>query len=147
DRAGGEVKLTEARWKRLTGALAELDGWTARLRADYGHHAADLAVSHRLVELEAATPAELEAAIGSLPPNGYKLSVLERDEEGLQVKVIEEETSAAQTVVLSADLLTSPIYVNLRRAYKKLAEIVGPPPFALTLGKRSAEADSFAELR
>ncbi len=147
DRAGSEAKLTEARWKRFTGALAELEGWTARLRVDYGHHAADLAVSHRLVELDAATPAELEAAIGSLPPNGYKLSVLERDEEGLQVKVIEEETSAAQTVVLSADLLTSPIYINLRRAYQKLAEIVGSPPFALTLGKRSAEAESFAELR
>jgi DNA gyrase subunit B len=147
DRAGSEVKLTEARWKRFTGALAELEGWTARLRADYGHHAADLAVSHRLVELDAATPAELEAAIGSLPPNGYKLSVLERDEEGLHVKVIEEETSAAQTVVLSAELLTSPIYVNLRRAYQKLAEVVGSPPFALTLGKRSAEAESFAELR
>src|SRR5207249_6871524 len=90
DRADAQVKLTEARWKRFVGALAELEGWSARLRADYGHHAADLAVSHRLVELDAATPAELEAALGSLPPNGYKLSVLERDEEGLQVKVIEE---------------------------------------------------------
>jgi DNA gyrase subunit B len=147
DRAGSEVKLTEARWKRFTGALAELEGWTARLRVDYGHHAADLAVSHRLVELDAATPAELEAAIGSLPPNGYKLSVLERDEQGLQVKVTEEETSAAQTVVLSAELLTSPIYVNLRRAYQKLVDVVGSPPFALAHGKRTAEADSFAELR
>jgi len=147
DRAGSDVKLTEARWKRFTGALAELEGWTARLRADYGHHAADLAVSHRLVELDAATPAELEAAIGSLPPNGYKLAVLERDEEGLQVKVIEEETSAAQTIVLSAELLSSPIYANLRRAYQKLAEVVGSPPFALAHGKRTAEADSFSELR
>jgi DNA gyrase subunit B len=147
DRAGNDVKLTEARWKRFTGALAELEGWTARLRADYGHHAADLAVSHRLVELDAATPAELEAAIGSLPPNGYKLSVLERDESGLQVKVVEEETSAAQTIGLSAELLSSPIYANLRRAYQKLAEVVGSPPFALSLGKNRAEAESFSELR
>jgi DNA gyrase subunit B len=147
DRAGSDVKLTEARWKRFTGALAELEGWTARLRADYGHHAADLAVSHRLVELDAATPAELEAAIGSLTPNGYKLAVLERDEAGLQVKVTEEETSAAQTIVLSAELLSSPIYANLRRAYQKLAEVVGSPPFALAHGKRTAEADSFSELR
>src|SRR6266513_1043816 len=51
DRGGNEVKLTEARWKRFTGALAEFEGWSARLRADYGPHAAELAVSHRLVEL------------------------------------------------------------------------------------------------
>jgi len=147
DRGGADVKLTEARWKRFTGALAELEGWTARLRADYGPHAADLAVSHRLVELDAATPAELEAAIGSLPPNGYKLSVLERDENGLRVTVVEEETSAAQTIGLSAELLASPIYANLRRAYRKLVEVVGPPPFTLALGKNRAVADSFSELR
>ncbi|HEV8179729.1 MAG TPA: DNA topoisomerase (ATP-hydrolyzing) subunit B [Gaiellaceae bacterium] len=147
DRGGTDVKLTESRWKRFTGALAELEGWSARLRSDYGQHAADLAVSHRLVELDAATPSELEAAIGSLPPNGYKLSVLERDENGLQVKVVEEETSAAQTIGLSAELLASPIYANLRRAYRKLAEVVGSPPFALALGKNRAEADSFSELR
>jgi DNA gyrase subunit B len=147
DRAGADVKLTEARWKRFTGALAEFEGWTARLRADYGHHAAELAVSHRLVELEATTPAELETAIVALPPNGYRLSILEREDAGLHVKVVEEETSAAHTVVLSAELLSSPIYANLRRAYAKLVEIVGPPPFALSLGKEEVEAAGFSELR
>src|SRR6187551_566132 len=42
DRGGSDVKLTETRWKRFTGALAEYEGWSARLRADFGHHAADL---------------------------------------------------------------------------------------------------------
>jgi DNA gyrase subunit B len=147
DRAGREVKLTEARWKRFTGALAEFEGWTARLRADYGPHAAELAVSHRLVELEATTPADLETAIAGLPPNGYRLSVLERDAQGLQVRVVEEETSAAQMVDLTAELLASPIYANLRRAYAKLVEIVGSPPFALSLGKEPVEAAGFSELR
>jgi len=128
-------------------ALAEFEDWTARLRADFGHHAADLAVSHRLVELAAVTPEELETAIGSLPPNGYKLSVLSRDDNGLQVKVVEEETSAAQTVGVSTELLASPIYANLRHTYRKLVDIVGPPPFALALGKRQAEAEGFSELR
>jgi DNA gyrase subunit B len=147
DRAGTDVKLSEARWKRFTGALAEFEGWTARLRADFGHHAAELAVSHRLVELEAATPAELETAITALPPNGYRLSILDRDDAGLNVKVVEEETSAAQTVVLTAELLSSPIYANLRRAYAKLVEIVGPPPFTLSFGKDPVEAAGFSELR
>src|SRR5579862_6456091 len=147
DRAGSEVKLTETRWKRFTGALAEFEGWSARLRADFGPHASDLVVSHRLVELDIATPAAAEKAIAALPPNGFKLSVLERDEKGLQVKIVEEETSAAQTIGLSAELLASPIYANLRRSYEKLVEVVGPPPFSLTLGKHKAEPETFSELR
>jgi DNA gyrase subunit B len=147
DRDDKQVKLTEARWKRLTSALAELEGWTARLRSDYGHPAADLAVSHRLVELDAVTPAALEKAIAKLPANGYTLSVLERDEDGVRVRVVEEETSAAQTVALSAALLASPIYANLRKTYAKLVEIAGPPPFTLAIGKKSSRADTFTELR
>jgi DNA gyrase subunit B len=147
DRDGNQVKLTEARWKRFTGALAEFEGWSARLRSDYGHHPADLAVSHRLVELDAITPAALDKAIAKLPANGYTLSVLERDEQGLRVRVVEEATSAAQTIALTADLLSSPIYANLRKAYAKLVEITGRPPFRLTLGKKTGDAQSFSELR
>jgi DNA gyrase subunit B len=147
DRGGTEVKLTEARWKRFTGALAEFEGWSARLRADFGAHAADLVVAHRLVELDVPTPEAAEKAIAALPPNGYKLSVLKQDEQGLQVKVVEEETSAAHTVGLSAELLASPIYASLRRSYEKLVEIAGPPPFSLSLGKHAAQPQTFSALR
>jgi DNA gyrase subunit B len=147
DRDGTEVKLTEAKWKKYAAALAEFEGWSARLRADYGHHAAELVVVHRLVELDAVTPADVEAGIEAMLPNGYKLSVIEKDESGLQVKVVEEETSAAQTVALSAELLASPVYGHLRNAYRKLIDIVGPPPFSLALGKQQADAGGFPELR
>ena len=147
DRNGGEVKLTEARWKKFLGALAEFEGWSARLRADFGHHAADLVVGHRLVELAGVTLAEVEQGIEALPPNGFKLSVLARDDSGLQVKVVEDETSAAQTIGLSAELLSAPIYSNLRNAHAKLADLMGPPPFTLTLGKNTVTAEGFSELR
>jgi DNA gyrase subunit B len=147
DRDGNDLKLTETRWKRFTSALAEFEGWSARLRADYGHHAADLVISHRLVELEAATPAAVEQALSQLPANGYTLSVLERDDDGVRVKVIEEATSSAQMIQLSAELLASPIYAHLRKAHARLVEVVGPPPFALKLGKKTATAQTFSELR
>ena len=147
DRDGAEVKLTEARWKRFTSSLAEFEGWSARLRADFGHHAADLVISHRLLELDASTPAQVEKALATHPSNGYTLSVLERDDLGLHVKIVEEETSAAQTVALSAALLSSPVYASLRRSYARLVEIVGPPPFSIVLGKKSAEPHTFSELR
>src|SRR5919198_5259008 len=125
NRDDSEVKLTDARWKRFTSALAEFEGWSARLRADFGHHAADLVIAHRFVELDALTPAAVEKALRKLPANGYTISVLERDEKGLRVKVVEEATSAAQTVALSAELLGSPIYANLRKAYARLVDVVG----------------------
>ncbi|MGH3007938.1 MAG: DNA topoisomerase (ATP-hydrolyzing) subunit B [Gaiellaceae bacterium] len=146
DREGKDVKLTEARWKRFSAALAEFEGWSARLRADFGHHAADLVISHRLLELDALTPAAVENGLATHPSNGYALSVLERDEDGISVKVVEEETSAAQTIALSAELLASPIYASLRRAYAKLVEVVGPPPFTLALGRQKAEAHTLSEL-
>ena len=147
DRDGNDVKLTETRWKRFTSALAEFEGWSARLRADFGHHAADLVISHRLVELEALTPADVEKAIATLPANGFTLSVLERDEAGMRVKVVEESTSSAELVRLSAELLSSPIYTNLRKAHARLAEVAGSPPFKLQLGKKTGLAQTFSELR
>jgi DNA gyrase subunit B len=73
--------------------------------------------------------------------------VLSHDDDGVKVKVIEEETSAAQTVPLTADLLASPIYTNLRKAYARLVEIAGSPPFTLALGKKTADAQTFSDLR
>jgi DNA gyrase subunit B len=146
-RDGNQVKFSEARWKKFTGALAEFEGWSARLRSDFGHHASDLVISHRLLELDAVNPEAIEKTLAALPSNGYTLSVLERDEHGLRVKIIEEATSAAQTIALSAELLASPIYANLRKAYARLVEIAGPPPFTLALGKKTTEAQTFSQLR
>ncbi len=147
DRDGNEVKLTEARWKRFTSSLAEFEGWSARLRSDFGHHAADLVIAHRLVELEALTPDAVEAALEGLPPNGFTLTVLGKDADGLHVKVVEESTSSAEHVMLTSELLSSPIYTNLRKAHARLVEVAGPPPFTLQLGKKRASAQTFSELR
>ena len=59
----------------------------------------------------------------------------------------EIETSAAQHVVVPVELLESPVYVHLREAYRRLVELVGPPPFALAQGKKSRHALTFAGLR
>ena len=58
-RDGEPVKLTEARYGRFQRALAEFDGWSARLRSDFGAQAADFVIGHRLVETDAGTPAAL----------------------------------------------------------------------------------------
>ena len=46
-RSGETLKLTEARWGRFVRALAEFEGWLARLRVDYGAAAADFVITHQ----------------------------------------------------------------------------------------------------
>src|SRR5918993_2876662 len=146
-RDGETLKLTEARWRRFVGALAEFEGWLARLRADYGPAAADFVITHRIVENDIASIVELGKAIDIHPDNGYALSILGSNDGSLDVKVVETETSSATHVTVPAELFASPIYANLRKAYGKLLEIVGPPPFALASGKKRRGAETYGSLR
>jgi DNA gyrase subunit B len=147
DRAGGAFKVTETRYQRLARALDEFDGWLARLRADHGGAAATFVVEQRVVELDAATPAELEQALPSLSGEELELSVDEVTETALRVRVTERETSAATHIDLPLALFESPVYQGLKRTYARLIELVGPPPFTVTLGKKSDAPATFAGLR
>ncbi len=147
DRAAEQVKMTEARWSRFVRALSEFEGWSNRLRSDFGPAAGDFVIAHRLVESESSTAAEVVEAIAATDDNGYSLSVLEQDGDALRVRVVETETSAAKHVTVPLELLTSQIYTNVRRAYAKLVDAVGRPPFTISHGKKSAVALTFEELR
>jgi DNA gyrase subunit B len=147
DRGGDTQKLTEARYARFSRALHEYEGWVSRLRADFGAGPANFVTAHRLVETEAGSLADLEVALGTIAPNGYEVSLVETDADGAKIRVVERETSAAANVVLPAELLASPVYANLRKTYARLVEIVGSPPFTLQLGNKSAEPETFTELR
>jgi DNA gyrase subunit B len=147
DRDGAEVKLTEAKWQKLGAALHDFEGWSSRLRADFGPTAANFTIEHRLVESDAADPAAAAEAIAALPPNGYTFEVVSSSDEGVTARFVETETSAAQTVTVPAELLSSPIYANVRRAHAKLVDIAGRPPFALRYGKHAEPAQTFERLR
>jgi DNA gyrase subunit B len=146
-RDGTSQALTEARYGRFVRALKEYEGWTARLRADFGHDAVDFAIVQRLVETDAATVGAVAGALAGLDTNGYEVSVVESGEEGLRIRVVETATSAARHVNVPAELLLSPIYANVRKAYARLAEAAGLPPFQLVYGKKTARAETFERLR
>jgi DNA gyrase subunit B len=147
ERSGSGQTLTEARWARFERALNEFEGWSARLRSDFGTPAADFVIAHRLVETDAAEPKEVADALASLEGNGYDVTVVDGDAASFRVRLVERETSAATHVTVAAGLLASPIYANLRKAYARLTEVIGAPPFTLVLGKKQARAETFEELR
>src|ERR671932_819534 len=146
-RDGQVFKLTEARWGRFVRALAEFEGWSSRLRADYGHGPADFVVTHRLVQTDAAAATDARAALASLDANGYELDVVEQDAAAFKVRIVEAETSAAAHVTVPVELLASPVYGGLRKAYAKLVGIVGEPPFDIALGKKRRHLETFEDLK
>jgi DNA gyrase subunit B len=146
-REGSTLKLTETRWGRFVRALSEFEGWLSRLKADFGPAASGFVIEQRLVETDASTIGELTEILGSLAHNGYELDLVGSDDSGSRIKIIERETSTANHVVVPADLLGSPVYGNLRKAYGRLVEIVGSPPFRLELAKKARDAETFEGLR
>jgi DNA gyrase subunit B len=140
-------KVTEAKWGRFTRALTEFEGWSSRLRQDFGHPAADFVIGQRLVETDAAAIGDVAKALGALEPNGYDVSIADATAETFRARVVERETNAATVVTVPGELLASPVYANVRKTYARLAEIVGPPPFDLRLGAKSRHAETFSALR
>jgi len=147
DRDGNEVKLSQARWSRFTKELAQYEGYSARLRSDFGVPAADLMLHHRLVEYEIDQGDDVDRAIDAIAPNGYELSIVDRDDDSFRIRLVETETSTARNILVPAELLGSPIYRHVRHAYGKLAEIVGLAPFTVRVGKEDVQAESFEALR
>jgi DNA gyrase subunit B len=148
-RDGDGQQLTEARYRRFTKALNEFEGWAARLRADFGSAAANFVIGHRLVEVDIddAAGKDLAETLRSVGEDGHELSILEQTDESTTIKVVEVESSAASRVTIPTGVFASPVYANLRRSYARLVEIVGMPPFELTLGKKRRTADTFEGLR
>jgi DNA gyrase subunit B len=147
-REGNAVKLTETRYTSFKRALFEIEGWSARLRSDFGPEAADFVTTHGLLESDAGTPPEVAKFIKGLPDHGHSFEVLDASADAVRVKVIEIETSAAHEVTVPKELLESPIFAHVRRTYERLREVTGGlPPFTLKLGKKDAVARTFDALR
>jgi DNA gyrase subunit B len=147
DRSGETHKLTEARYHRFARALNEFEGWTSRLRADFGAAPANFVIEHRLVETETEGLGDLAKSLKTVAENGHELSVVEQTPEGMRIKIIERETSAASHITLPAELFASPVYAGLRKTYARLVDMVGAPPFKLTLGKKERTAETYEQLR
>jgi DNA gyrase subunit B len=150
DRTGQALKFTEAKWSKFSKALNEFDGWLAKVNSEFRDYAAPatFAVAHRFVEHPIEDVDTARSALPDLNSNGYELEEVDAlIENTFRLKVTERSTSAANHVDVPGELFGSPSYGNLRKAYEKAAEVVGLPPFTITLGKKSRRAEAFDDLK
>jgi DNA gyrase subunit B len=146
-RSGEAYKLTEARWSRFTKALHEFDGWSAKLNAEFPA-SAGFVVKHRFVEVAIGEHADAVRALPELSQNGYELeSVPPTKDDTLRIRVIERDTSAAHHVDIPQGLFESGAYGSLQRAYGKVTDVVGYPPYSVAAGRKLRRAETFGELR
>jgi DNA gyrase subunit B len=146
-REAAPYKLTEAKWGKFNKALVEFDGWWGKLHAEFPA-AAQFVVKHRFIELPITAAGEAIDALPQLSQNGYELESVEpKKAETFRVKVIERATSAAQHVDVPEGLFASPAFESLKRAYIKVTDVVGLPPFMVTSGKKTRKAATFEDLR
>jgi DNA gyrase subunit B len=150
DRSGQTTKFTPKRWSDFSKALHEFDGWLTKVNSEFRDFSAPatFAVTHRFVEHAIESIAGARKALPELNTNGYELEeVKSRIDKTFRLKVTERSTSAATHMDVPEELFASPSYDSLRRAYEKTGNVVGLPPFTVTLGKKSRKVETFNELR
>jgi DNA gyrase subunit B len=147
ERNGDAYRLTEAKWQKFSNALHQFDGWWSKLNAEFPT-AAGFIVKHRFVELPAAEVGDAMKALPELSHNGYELETVKATKaDTFRVRVVERETSAAHHVDVPQGLFSAPTFENLRRAYAKVTDLVGFPPYNIALGKKARKAETFDDLR
>jgi DNA gyrase subunit B len=150
DVGGGKPKkLTAARWGRFTRRLKEYEGWADSLQAEFGHELIRFLGESQILDAGAATLAGVKKLIEADDPEGeaYETELVDSSDEQLVVKAVHRRSGLARTHTLPGDLFKSNDYRHLVEVHGDLLKQVGRPPFTVTLGERSRDADSFDELR
>ncbi len=149
DGGGRKHKLTAARWQRFNRRLKEYEGWSESLRAEFGHEVVAFLAESRLLDEGAATLAGARKLIAADDPEGesFETELLSSSAEELTVRAVHRSSGLARTHVLTSALFGSSEYRHLVEVHGDLLKQVGRPPFAVALGERRAEPESFIALR
>jgi DNA gyrase subunit B len=149
DGEGKSHKLTAARWQRFNRRLKEHEGWSESLQAEFGHELVGFLTESQVLDEAAATLAGVKKLFGSKGSEGdvFDTEIVEELDGGFKVRAVHRSDGLARTFVLTDALFKSNDYRRLVEAHVELLKQVGPAPFKLSLGPKSREATSFADLR
>ena len=149
DADGRERKLSKRRWQDLTRHYKAFEGWLSTLRAEFGHEVIDFIAESHLLESQAKSMAEAAKLFKAKDPKDrpYITDLVKQDKDALTVKGAHRRTGLAREHRMPKELFADHAYAQLIEAHAKLRELVGEPPFVVSLGEKEREAGSFAELR
>jgi DNA gyrase subunit B len=149
DHDGKPLKLTEARWTRLTRLVKQYGGWAAALRTAYGQGIVTFLQQARLLESGVGDVDGLLRHLRTTETNGhaYSAELLAEDPFEVTVKTIERKTGLATTHHVRRAAVDATEYRRLAQVHADLTALVGTPPFRVALGDQQIEALSFEDLR
>jgi DNA gyrase subunit B len=148
DRNGAGWKLTEARWQRLVRLVRQFEAAASSLRGLYGIDTVRfLGDSGVLENASANADAVAELFSQAVPVDGHVTELVERTPDELRVRVTETTTGFARTHRLRPSLFDSGDYQQLLNRHAALVEMVGTPPFTVTLAGDVQIARTFDDLR
>ncbi len=149
DRHGTQFKLTEARWQRFSRLLKQYSGWSATLRAEYGHDTVGFLEESGILDEQVDS---VEAAIALVEREGvedapYETMLMSEDEQVLVVRAVETRSGLARALQIPKRLFGAQDYRQFSRVHGQLIELAGRAPFTIKLGETTADAPSFDALR
>jgi DNA gyrase subunit B len=149
DGAAKKHKLTTARWQRFNRRLKEHEGWADSLQADFGHDLVRFLAESQILDEGTASLAGAKKLLSrkAAETDTFETEVVDESGEGIRVKAVHRKDGLARTFELPAELFRSNDYRRLVESHGELLNQVGAPPFQVTLGQKSREADSFTALR
>jgi DNA gyrase subunit B len=149
DSAGKQRKLSKRRWQDFNRHFKAVEGWSSTLRAEFGHEAIDFISDAQLLQSGAKTMATAAKLFKAKDPKErpYETKLLEQKASHLLVKGTHRRSGLARDHRLPKELFESQGYKELVDAYAKVVEVMGKPPFVVSLGEREAEAEGFSALR
>jgi DNA gyrase subunit B len=149
DAEGQGHKLTESRWQRFNRRYKEYEGWADSLQAEFGHAAITFLAESQILDSSATSVADVKKLLTEPDPEGepFDTEIVESSDQEIVIKAIARRDGLARFHSLPTALFDSNDYRKLVEVHTELLRQVGRPPFKLALGERTAEAESFDELR
>ena len=149
--AAGVVEIDVERFRIISRALREFDGWLGRLRAEYGAPAVDFVKDHGLVGHAIGSLDALAAALGAGSGDDatHTSELVARDEErgSALVRVTERQSGTVDTVAIPLALFKAEAFERLERIHARLADLLGEGPFTIRAGRKERIATTFEALR
>ena len=148
---GAVVALDVDRFRTISRALREFDGWLGRLRAEHGAPAVDFVKDHGLVGhgIDALDALATALGAGAGDDATHTSELVARDEErgSALVRVTERQSGTVDTVAIPLALFKAEAFARLERIHARLADLLGAGPFTIRAGRKERLATTFDGLR